>query len=100
MPTHRASCNTRANFETVEQRDLPNGRKGKHHTMLARVVDDLQQLADGHAIRMPLMEYPDFTVADLRSAIHRATAKLGLTVATSSDDEYLYVWKPADNTPA
>ena len=95
MATH-----TRSNFETVPQRNLPNGRKGKHHTMLAQVLDDLQQLADGQAIRMPLAEYPEFAVADLRSAIHRATAKLGLTVATSSDDEYLYVWKPSDNPRA
>ncbi|HUP38506.1 MAG TPA: hypothetical protein VM115_00190 [Vicinamibacterales bacterium] len=28
----------------------------------------------------------------VRSALNRATRKMGLTVATASDDEYLYVW--------
>ena len=99
MPTRKTTHKPPPKFQTVSQSDLPSGRKGKHHTMLEQVLDDLKQLADGRAIKMPLAEYGDFGVADLRSAIHRATAKLGFAVATSSDDEFLYVWKPADNAP-
>ena len=99
MSTRRSVSKTPPNFETISQGDLPNGRKGKHHTLLMQVLDDLQQLVNGRAIRIPLAEYPDFGVADLRSAIHRATTKLGFSVATSSDDEFLYVWKATENTP-
>ncbi len=99
MSTRRSSRRAPPNFETISQHNLPNGRKGKHHSLLVQVLDDLQQLVDGRAIRIPLAEYPDFGVADLRSAIHRATTKLGLSVATSSDDEFLYVWKAIENTP-
>jgi len=32
-------------------------------------------------------------VLNLRSAIVRASAKEGIAVSTSSDDQYFYVWK-------
>jgi hypothetical protein len=34
---------------------------------------------------------PD-TKVNIRSALNRATRKLGKTVATAADEEYLYVW--------
>jgi hypothetical protein len=40
-----------------------------------------------------LSELPD-TKENIRSALNRATREKGLNVATSSDSEYLYVWKP------
>ncbi len=81
------------NFETVAKSELPNGRRGKHHQMLVEVLEDLQQLAGGRAMRIPLADYPG-SVADIRSAIHRVTKKRNLEIATSSDDEYFYLWKP------
>jgi hypothetical protein len=84
------------NFESVSQTDLPSGRKGKHHAMLLRVLDDLETLVDGRAIKIPLDDFPG-SVADLRSAINRATAKRNVEVATSSDEHFLYVWKPTAN---
>ena len=81
------------NFVTISRNDLPSGRKGKHHAMLLKVLQDLDHLSDGNAIRIPLEDYRA-SVADIRSAVHRATAKLNITVATSSDEGYFYVWKP------
>ena len=97
VSTRKSSRATTPNFETMSRHDLPNGRKGKHHKMLRQALEDLQQLVDGRAIKIPLAHFPDFGVADLRSAIHRAIAKQGLSVATSSDDEFLYVWKSTQN---
>jgi hypothetical protein len=87
---------SRKEFETITQSSLPTGRKGKHHRLLAQVLDELPRLTDGRAIRIPLAEFPG-SVADIRSAIHRATKKLKVQVATSSDDEFFYLWKPTDD---
>ncbi len=81
------------NYGTVSQSDLPNGRRGKHHLMLVDVLEDLQKLADDRAIKIPLADLPS-SVADIRSAVHRAARKQNVEIATSSDDEYFYVWKP------
>ena len=80
-------------FYTVSDTDLPSGRKGKHHAMLLKVLQDLEHLSEGRAIRIPLADYSG-SIADIRSAIHRATVKQKLEIATSSDDEFFYVWKP------
>ena len=38
-----------------------------------------------------LSELPD-SKENIRSALNRATRQRGMEVATSSDDEFLYVW--------
>lgn len=83
----------RTNFETLSQTELPTGRKGKHHPMLVKVLDDLDQLVEGRAMKIPLADFPG-SVADIRSAISRATKKRNVEVETSSDDEFFYIWKP------
>ncbi len=85
-----------ADYETISQADLPSGRKGKHYSMLVRVLENLDRLQNGRAIRIPLADC-EGSVADIRAAIFRATAKQELEIATSSDDEFFYVWKPTRN---
>lgn len=80
-------------FKTISQGDLPNGRRGKHHLLLLKVLKELDQLAEGRAIQIPMADFPG-TVADLRSAIHRATKKQDLNILTSSDEGHFYIWKP------
>ena len=92
MNTGKKNGAKHTKLETVSQQSLPNGRKGKHHPMIVDVLDALQHLADGRAIKIPLADYPG-SVADVRSAIHRATSKQNIQVATSSDEEHFYVWK-------
>ncbi len=86
------------NFGTISQADLPSGRKGRHYTMLQHVLQDLQQLPGGRAIKIRLADFSG-SAADIRSAIHRATRKRNVEIATSSDDEYFYLWKPTPNAP-
>ncbi len=93
MAANRKRQAKEANFETISRVDLPSGRKGKHHSLLMRVLQDLDRLRDGRAIRIPLADCGG-SVADIRAAIFRAANKQHFEIATSSDDEFFYLWRP------
>jgi hypothetical protein len=78
-------------FKTTSRANVPTGRHGKHRDIVTRILNDLDGLAVGSALKIPLDELPD-TKVNIRSALSRATAKLGKSVATAADEEYLYVW--------
>lgn len=80
-------------FKSMLQTDVPTGRNGKHKEIITQLLSDLDQLEQGKALKVPLSELPD-TKENIRSALNRATRAKGMDVATSSDDEYLYVWRP------
>lgn len=82
------------NFEAMEQSDVPNGRNGKHKEFITKILQDLAQLEEGQALKIPMEALP-FSKDKTRSALNRATRKLGIEVATSSDSDHLYVWKTA-----
>jgi hypothetical protein len=79
------------NFKTMAQIDVPQGRKGKHHQFVARILSDLDQVKPGSAIKVPLADLAE-SKEKVRSALNRATRKAGRNVATASDDEFLYIW--------
>jgi len=84
------------NFKSILQGDVPKGRDGKHKHIVTQLLSDLDQLANGSALRIPLSELPD-SKENIRSALNRATRQRGMEVATSSDAEFLYVWvSPAE----
>jgi hypothetical protein len=80
-------------FGSIRQTDLPTGRNGRHKAIVQQLLSDLEQLEVGEALKVPLSELPD-TKVNIRSALNRATQQLGVEVATSSDAEHLYIWKP------
>jgi hypothetical protein len=80
-------------FGAIRQADLPYGRAGKHKAIVTQLLSDIEQLKPGEALKVPLTELPD-TKVNIRSALNRATQQLGIVVATSSDTEHLYIWKP------
>lgn len=82
----------RMNFESILQVNVPKGRDGKHHLIVTQLLSDLGQLPEGSALRIPLSDLPD-SKENIRSALNRATRQRDMEVATSSDAEYLYVWK-------
>ena len=96
MRSPRKNNSSEINFETLAQADLPNGRRGKHHQLILEVLEDLEQLEVGRAIKVPLATF-EGTVADIRSAILRATKKKDLKISTSSDDKFFYLWKAGDD---
>ena len=81
-------------FRSILQMDVPKGRDGKHKEIVTQLLSDLEQLPAGSALRIPLADLPD-SKENIRSALNRATRQRGLEVATSSDNEFLYVWNVA-----
>lgn len=79
-------------FQSILQNDVPKGRDGKHKQIVTQLLSDLEQLTNGSALKIPLSELPD-TKENIRSALSRATRQRGIDIATSSDADYLYVWK-------
>jgi hypothetical protein len=80
-----------AHFKTVAQLDVPHSRNGKHKKIVSMILRDLDQLKEGSAIRVPLAALGD-SKENVRSALNRATRKIKRTVATATDDSFLYVW--------
>jgi predicted lactoylglutathione lyase len=79
------------NFKHMLQQDVPQGRNGKHRAIVTRILSDLDQVQDGIALKVPLAVLTD-SKEKVRSALNRATRKGGRTVATASDETFLYVW--------
>lgn len=79
------------NFNTTAVALVPRGRNGKHKEFVGKLLSDLEQLRDGEALKIPTAELP-FPKANIRSALNRATRKLGQSVSTAVDNDYLYVW--------
>ena len=79
------------NFKGMAQADVPQGRNGKHKTIVTKILSDLDQVQKGVALKVPLAQLAD-TKEKVRSALNRATRKGGRNVATASDGEFLYVW--------
>jgi len=84
--------NGKAKFESMLQSDVPKGRDGKHKSIITRLLGDIAQLGDGAALKIPLSQLPD-TKENIRSALSRAARQAKIQLATSSNNEFLYVWK-------
>ena len=80
-----------AHFKTMAQVNVPQGRSGKHKQIVSTILKDLDQLQEGTAIKVPLVELVE-SKEKVRSALNRATRKAGRRVATASDANFLYVW--------
>jgi hypothetical protein len=86
------SINGETKFESVLQVDVPKGRDGKHKVIITRLLRDIAKLDEGAALKIPLAQLPD-TKENIRSALSRAARLAKVNLATSSNGEYLYVWK-------
>lgn len=83
-------------FSSILQADVPKGRDGKHKRIITQLLSDIEKLQQGSALKIPLAELPD-TKENIRSALSRAASQARLAIATSSNDQFLFVWKT--NTP-
>jgi hypothetical protein len=79
-------------FESVLQANVPKGRDGKHKEIITQLLSDIAQLAPGSALKIPLAQLPD-SKENVRSALSRAARQKKISLATSSNDEFLFVWK-------
>ena len=90
MPNQR-NKNGGMHFKTMIQADVPQGRNGKHEGIVTTIIQDLDRLKAGSAIKVPLTSLVE-SKEKIRSALNRATRKAGRRVATATDAEFLYVW--------
>ena len=73
---------------------MPQGRNGKHTKIVTQIPSDLDQIQQGVALKVSLAQLTE-SKEKVRSALNRATRKGGRSVATASDDTFLYVWNEA-----
>jgi hypothetical protein len=78
-------------FMTTDRANVPTGRNGKHKVIVTSILQQLEDLAPGRSLKIPLAELPD-TKVNIRSALNRATRKLDKSVETATDADFLYVW--------
>jgi len=83
-------------FKRVPISDLSKRRRGRHHDLVGGILQELETLPTASALQVPIREVGGVSLANLRSAIHRATTSHGLEIETASDKDNLYVWKPSD----
>ena len=81
------------NYDRVALDSVRRNRRGKHHDLIQGIFQDLETLPVGSAIKLPLSEVDGITLANLRSAVHRASVARSLKVETLSDEENFYIWK-------
>ncbi len=86
-------------FDSMPQANVPKGRDGKHKQIVELLLRDIGQLKENSALKVPLAALPD-TKENVRAALSRATRQKKIDIATSSDSEFLYVWKPVQPTSA
>ena len=81
-------------FQAILQNDVPKGREGKHKRIVTELLSEIERLAPGTALKVPISALPD-SKENIRAALNRATRQRGMQVATSSDPEHLYIWNNA-----
>jgi hypothetical protein len=85
-------------FESVAQVDVPKGRDGKHKQIITQLLSDIERLDGSSALKVPLADLPD-TKENIRAALSRAALQRNLAIATSSNSEFLFIWKTTQPTP-
>jgi hypothetical protein len=92
MGDHEETSPKSMRFESILQAQVPKGRDGKHKKIITQLLSDIEQLPTGSALKIPLAELPD-SKENIRSALSRAGRQQHLDLATSSDENFLFVWK-------
>ncbi len=91
---HAADSAAQDGFQAILQNDVPKGREGKHKRIVTKLLNEIEGLSPGTALKVPISALPD-RKENIRAALNRATRQRGLQVATSSDAGHLYIWKIA-----
>ncbi len=79
-------------YESIPTSEVPRTRKGKHHSLVSQIFSDLLSLPTQQALKIPLLDIRKQKLENVRAALNRAGKKVGLQIATSSDDYFFYVW--------
>ena len=94
MAQERVAEPAQDRFQAILQHEVPKGREGKHKQIVTALLNQIDRLAPGSALKVPVAALPD-SKENIRAALNRATRLRGMRVATSSDRDHLYIWKTA-----
>jgi hypothetical protein len=83
-------------YDRVVVADIRRSRRGRHHELVRGIFEDLETLPPGSAMKIPLGKVDGTTLANLRSAVHRASTSKGLTIQTLSDEDNFYIWQESE----
>jgi hypothetical protein len=84
-------------YRRVDVANLKTGRRGKHHDLVQGILRELDMAAPASALEIPLADVGEIGLANLRSAVHRASTSAGLSIQTLADEKNFYVWKLASS---
>src|SRR6266404_9109177 len=73
--------------------DLRISRRGKHHNLVSGILKQLDGLANGSALIVPLDSIGEMSLPGLRSAVTRITRAHRMAIKTYSDEKSFYIWK-------
>ena len=74
MATNSETNGVPMKFQSILQVDVPKGRDGKHKKIVTQLLNDIDQLTAGTALKVPLTALPD-TKENIRAALSRAAAQ-------------------------
>ena len=94
MAHEHAAESAQDRFQAILQHEVPKGREGKHKLIVTALLNEIDRLAPGKALKVRIAALPD-SKENIRAALNRATRQRGLRVSTSSDRDNLYIWKTA-----
>jgi hypothetical protein len=57
------------------------------------ILEELETVQAGSALEIPLADVNGIGLANLRSAVHRASTSAGMDIETLADEKNFYVWK-------
>jgi hypothetical protein len=81
-------------YRQVSIDSLDKGRRGKHYDLTRGILQQLKTLSPGKAMEIPLTG--GIGLANLRSAVHRASTSHGLGIETQADEKNFYVWRKVE----
>jgi hypothetical protein len=88
-----AENGNKGRFESINRTSVPTTRKSKHHSLVEEILEQLSGLSGKKALKIPRSAFGKAKIEHIRAALTRASSRDKVNLATSSDDEYLYVWR-------
>jgi predicted DNA-binding antitoxin AbrB/MazE fold protein len=92
MPKNKTAPAFKPTFATMHQIDVPQSRNGKHRKIVEAILEDVDNLAPGEAVKVPIRALGD-TKENVRAALSRESKKRKAAISTAADADHLYVWR-------
>ena len=93
-----ASAITDCNLLRIEKTAMMRALHQQHafSDLFVAYLQELRSASSGSALEIPLAEIAGIGLANLRSAVHRASTSAGLSIETLADEKNFYMWtKPS-----